>query len=109
MAHVLLGDKDKVTNVFSRAQPDRIGYAEIADDDPRIAEFYTPTVKEEATKELQATDSAMFRALEQLIDVLIEKRVISAKDLPPRTEELYSERKGARERLNQASVAEDKH
>lgn len=105
MAHVQMRD-GKVVGMFGGPQPDNDGYLEIADNDVRLVEFNTPTAEEIAVKELTSTDSKMFQALENLIDVLIAKGTISAKDLTPKLAQLYADRKAVRDKLDKAESAD---
>ena len=55
--------------------------------------------REEAARELSATDVAMARVVEDLLDVLDAKGVITAKDLPQAAQDKIETRKTLRSKL----------
>lgn len=54
---------------------------------------------EEAKQKLAETDADMIRVIEDVIDVLIAKKIIDFKDLPEVVQEKLNERKSSREKI----------
>lgn len=50
MAHVTLDGNGNVTGLFANPQPELTGYAELADNDPRLAAFLNPASAQLAVK-----------------------------------------------------------
>lgn len=67
-------------------------------DDPGIASFFANSTKH-AEEELAASDLEMARAVEDLIEVLINKHVINFTDLPEMTQKKIIKRKRIRDML----------
>ncbi|MBM9538130.1 hypothetical protein [Desulfobulbus alkaliphilus] len=62
---------------------------------------------ENLTHLLTLTDTAIVRVLEDLIDLLIEKKLILFTELPPPAQEKIQERKLLRSRIGSASLMVD--
>lgn len=73
------------------------GAVEVAIDDPRLADFHRRTDPDRAQREewIQS-DLGLARVLEDLVDVLIEKKVIMFTDLPEGAQQKLLERRGLR-------------
>lgn len=86
------------TSIASLNRSHMAGYndEQLADNDPAVVAFQTPSAAAAALAQLQANDAFMFRALEVLIDILIAKGTIVATDVTPAIRTLYQNRKALR-------------
>lgn len=73
-------------------------------DDPELDRFLG---REEARDPMQATDLELVRVLEDLIQVLMEKGVISFTDLPDAARDKLLTRQSLRRRLNSVNLLDD--
>ena len=101
MPYIIRDAEGKIVQVFDEAVT---GAAEqIAPDSSEIREFeknHTANSIEALRRQLAESDSGMARLVEDLIDVLIGKRVIKFTDLPPAAGAKYLERLSTRERMH---------
>lgn len=94
MPYVFLDAEDQVAAVYAEPVD---GAVEIAADDPRLVDFNRRTDPDRAQREewIQS-DLGLARVLEDLVDVLIEKKVIMFTDLPEGAQQKLLERRGLR-------------
>lgn len=77
---------------------------ELAPDHPEIAAFLERTGGSETIQiDLRTTDSEMSRVLEDLIQCLLEKRLILEADLPPVALDKITYRRNLRDRIQELS------
>lgn len=69
-------------------------------DHPEIAAWLSDQTVEDSLSQLRQSDHEMVRVLEDLIDVLISKGVISITDLPPPAQAKLLQRTRARDTLS---------
>jgi hypothetical protein len=99
MPYVKRDESGQITAVFDR-RVEQIG-EELAADHPDITEFLARVGRTAPIREnLERSDAAMGRVLEDLIDVLIDKRVILVTDLPTEAMGKISRRQNLRDDLN---------
>ena len=100
MPYVTRDESGRITGVFEYAE---FGTSEeVRSDDPELAAFLAAqgVSSPEAIRQLLAeSDLRMVRLVDDLIDLLIDKGVISFTDLPPAAGEKYLKRQGARKKL----------
>ena len=72
---------------------------ELAPDDPALREFVAAARDADVLDALSTSDLGLIRVLEDLIAVLIDKRIIALTDLPPAAQEKLSDRLHLRSRL----------
>jgi len=71
------------------------GAEELALSDPEVLEFL-----EKAKQELSSTDADTIRVIEDLVDVLIQKKLILLTDLPVPAQQKLTERQKIRHEMN---------
>ena len=101
MPYVARDGEGRIVGVFASATTDAT--EEIAADSAELKAFLesATTTSPEALREILAqSDLGMARLVEDLIDLLIEKRIIKFTDLPPAASVKYLQRQVARERLS---------
>jgi hypothetical protein len=76
---------------------------EIPGDSEELARYLAETSPEGLRQQLAESDLKMVRLVDDLIDVLIDKRVVQITDLPAAAAQKYLERQTARRRLQDAS------
>lgn len=71
------------TSIASLNRTHMAGYndEQLADNDPAVIAFITPTPQQAAIAQLQANDAAIFRMIEALADVLLSKNVTAGQPL----------------------------
>ncbi len=95
MSFVKRDENSRITSVFDR-RVEQIG-EELPADHPDITEFLDRMGRTAPIREdLDRSDSAMDRVLEDLIDCLIENRVILVNDLPAEALEKIGRRRSLR-------------
>lgn len=99
MPFVTRDDKGLITALFD--QPNDEAKEEISSAHPDVAAFLKRTSNPDTPHEtLAGSDTDMGRVLEDLIECLIEKRVITLTDLPPAALEKISYRRQLRGKLS---------
>ena len=101
MPYVIRDAEGKIVQVFE--QPVTGAAEQIASDSSEMTEFqkeHTANTVEALRRQLAESDSGMARLVEDLIDVLIGKRVIKFTDLPQAAGAKYLERLSTRERMH---------
>lgn len=94
MPYVFVDAEGQVAAIY--AEPVE-GAVEVAADDPRLVDFINRTDPNRAQREewIQS-DLSLARVIEDLIDVLIEKKVFMFTDLPEGAQQKLLERRGLR-------------
>lgn len=76
--------------------------------DPEVLEFLKDSGASESLKEiLAASDSDIIRVVEDLVDLLIHKKIIIATDLPQAAQEKLRGRKSVRESMHEQTIIVD--
>jgi hypothetical protein len=97
MPYVVRDPAGQIVEVHA-AKTDRASEA-LAPDDPALADFVAPWRDDDVRGALNTSDLGFVRVLEDLIAVLIDKRIIALTDLPPAAQEKLSDRLRLRSRL----------
>lgn len=71
----------------------------LPDDHPALQQFLTEHIQAKQTKPFADEDLALVRVLEDLVDLLIERNVITFSELPMAAQHKLLAKKGLRERL----------
>jgi hypothetical protein len=88
----------RVVGVFTDRVADDL--EEVADNDPELGRFLgSPRLARGVLSEWIESDLAMARVVEDLIDLLIDRNVISFDDLPPDSQRKILHRRGLRRDL----------
>jgi len=101
MPYVIRDAEGKIVQMFD--EPVTGAAEQIAPDSIEMMEFqksHTASTIEALRRQLAESDSGMARLVEDLIDVLIAKRVIKFTDLPSAAGAKYLERLSTRERMH---------
>ena len=98
MPYVVRDEAGQIVEV--RAQPSAAATEKIATDDPALRAFLGETPrKADVENTLIASDLGMIRVLEDLISVLIDKRIIMLTDLPKAAQQKLARRYELRSKL----------
>jgi hypothetical protein len=98
MPYVARDDQGAIVDVQDRET--ETAYEQVAFDDPELVSYLSNgTGKEEIEAELEASDFEFIRVIEDVITVLIDKRVFMLTDLPSAAQEKLSRRYHLRSRL----------
>lgn len=98
MPYVSRNIDGKIEAVFDRPGPN--GEERVSLDDPELLEFLSRDgLKEYARRLLEKTDKSVIRVVEDLIEVLLTKNIITITDLPPPAQEKLLSRQEARDEL----------
>ena len=98
MPYVARDDQGAITDVQERET--EMAYEQVSLDDPELLSFLNNGMGEhEIRAELEATDLEFIRVIEDIIAVLIDKRVFMLTDLPLPAQEKLSRRYGLRSKL----------
>lgn len=81
-------------------QPEATGCEPLSAASGELLEFLADSGDESALTFLRATDQDLIRVLEDLVNLLIEKRIIRFTDLPDDAQQKLLGRRRARERLS---------
>lgn len=99
MAYVKRDARGTIVAVY--AEPVEAGLQEIADDDPDLQTFLAFSQMSSGSKlEWLESDLSLARVLEDLIDVLIEKKVILFTDFPEGAQKKLLARRGLRKEFS---------
>jgi FMN phosphatase YigB (HAD superfamily) len=99
MPYVARDDQGKIIDVQERET--EAAYEQVALDDPELVTYLNNGLGHaEIQAELEASDMEFIRVIEDVIAVLIDKRVFMLTDLPPAAQEKLSRRYGLRSRLS---------
>jgi hypothetical protein len=102
MAFVKRDETGSIVAVYARAEAG--AQEDLPADDPELIRFLTSVSGGgDAWESLYRSDLAMGRVLEDLIQVLIDKRVIMATDLPREALEKLGRRQSLREKMHSRS------
>lgn len=82
------------------AGPDEQGVQEVPADDPELAAFLGAQQPAAAQKEWLESDLSLARVLEDLIDLLIEKKYFMFTDLPRAAQQKLLQRRGLRKEFS---------
>lgn len=94
MPYVFVDENGNIAAVY--AEPVE-GAVEVAPDDPALKAFLAQSgLSDEQREQWIQSDLAMARVLEDLVDVLIEKKVFMFTDLPEGAQKKLLERRGLR-------------
>lgn len=95
MPYIKRDDKGGIVAVYRHST--EAGLEEVADDSQELREFLEITgLDTEANKEFLDSDLSLARVLEDLIDVLIENKVMQFTDLPLAAQKKLLSRRGLR-------------
>jgi len=98
MPYVARDETGQIVEV--RAQPTAAATEQVAPDDPALRAFLGETArKADVENALIASDLGMIRVLEDLIAVLIDKRIIMLTDLPKAAQQKLARRYELRSKL----------
>ena len=98
MPYVARDDQGQITDVQERET--EMAYEQVALDDPELLSFLNNGLGEsEIRAELEASDLEFIRVIEDVITVLIDKRVFMLTDLPQAAQEKLAKRYGLRSKL----------
>ena len=113
MPYVSRNASGLITGVFLNSQPNATEY--IASDHPDVLVFFGGTspesIDEAGLSKLTLSDITFIRVLEDVIDMLIEKKLLAFTDLPEKAREKILSRKDVRGRIagsNDLVVPEDR-
>ncbi|GAB4301646.1 MAG: hypothetical protein Kow0083_13290 [Methylophaga sp.] len=99
MAYVKRDDNGNIVEVFDSPQTDASEYLSLNSEE--LIAFLSQSQDSNAARVvLSASDMALIRVLEDLINTLIDKGVILFTDLPPAAQEKLANRKKIRDKLN---------
>lgn len=99
MPYVARDDQGRITDVQEN-ETER-AYEQVAFDDPELVSYLTNGLKPaEIRAELEATDREVIRVIEDVIAVLIDKRVFMLTDLPTPAQEKLARRYNLRTKLS---------
>jgi hypothetical protein len=99
MPHVMRDKQGRIVAVLDRGQPGQTD--EVAADDPELLMFIAGDSVDR--QHFLRADLEFIRVLEDLIEVLIDKRVILLTDLPPEAQQKVLSRGRLREHLRGSS------
>lgn len=98
MPYVARDDQGLITDVQERET--EMAYEQVALDDPELLSFLNSGLGESQIRaELEASDLEFIRVIEDVIAVLIDKRVFMLTDLPVAAQNKLSKRYGLRSKL----------
>lgn len=98
MPYVARDDQGLITDVQERET--EMAYEQVALDDPELLNFLNNGLGESQIRaELEASDLEFIRVIEDVIAVLIDKRVFMLTDLPVAAQNKLSKRYGLRSKL----------
>ena len=113
MPYVSRGPDGRISGIFHEPQQGAEEF--LSESDPDILGFITkisPAILDpRAVKDLEQSDSGLVRVIEDLIDLLIEKKLLTFTELPEKAREKILHRKDVREKLagsNDLVVPEEK-
>jgi hypothetical protein len=99
MAYVKRDDNGNIVEVFDSPQTDASEYLSLNSEE--LIAFLSQSQDSNAARVvLSASDMALIRVLEDLINTLIDKGVILFTDLPPAAQEKLANREKIRDKLN---------
>ncbi len=99
MAYIERNEKGEITAVFETAQTNAQEFLSL--DSPELIDYLTQIASsDDARKVLSTSDIALIRVLEDLINTLIDKKVILFTDLPIAAREKLANREKIRGHLN---------
>lgn len=99
MAYVKRDEHHNIVAVFDSPQED--AQEEVSIDSAELLEFLSQSAThEDARQILSSSDASLIRVLEDLINTLIEKKVIMFTDLPPAAREKLASRERIRSQLS---------
>jgi len=93
MPYVFRNSDDRIAGLSDEAP--YAGAEELDQSDPEVLEFL-----EHAKNELSSSDTDTIRVIEDVVDVLIRKKLILLTDLPVRAQQKLTERQRIRNELN---------
>ena len=97
MPYVSRDENGGITAIFARAS--KAAPEELSNDHPDILAFLGQSATPAPVQDLSMSDAEMGRVLEDLIECLVDKRLILLKDLPPPALTKISYRRKLRESL----------
>ena len=98
MPYVARDDQGQITDVQERET--EMAYEQVSLDDPELLSFLNAGLGEsEIRAQLEQSDLEFIRVIEDVITVLIDKRVFMLTDLPLAAQEKLSKRYGLRSKL----------
>lgn len=98
MPYVARDDQGHITDVQERET--EAAYEQVALDDPELVSYLSNGLGQaEIQAELEASDFEFIRVIEDVITVLIDKRVFMLTDLPPAAQEKLARRYHLRSKL----------
>lgn len=95
---MLFARKDKTGTILALFPDHRPGTDPVAEDDPALAEFMA-SARGATTLSLAESDLELARVLEDLVALLVDKRVIRMGELPPEAQSKLMRRKRLRGEL----------
>ena len=99
MAYIERSEEGQITAVFETAQDNAQEFLSL--DSPELINYLTQNASsEDARKILSTSDVSLIRVLEDLINTLIDKKIILFTDLPMAAREKLSNREKIRGHLN---------
>ena len=103
MPYVARDDQGQIIDVQERET--EAAYEQVALDDPELVSYLhnglgNSEAREEIRAELEASDLELIRVIEDVITVLIDKRVFMLTELPPAAQEKLARRYNLRSKLS---------
>lgn len=102
MPYVSRGDGGKIEAIFLKPQPNAAEF--LPNDHPDLLAFFDgmlpASLNETTSANLDFSDIGFIRVLEDLIDLLIAKNILTFTELPEKAREKILNRKDVRERLS---------
>lgn len=106
MPYVQRNGQGHIVRLLDDPSPDALEHLEA--DDPEVLNHCDRTARVDGLKhDLQATDADMARVVEDLIGLLIAKRVIDLAELPKAAREKLERRRRLRQKMTLPVVASD--
>lgn len=97
MIFVKCDERGQVVAIGTEAPAEAEGWSQVEDGDARVAEFCRRVAS--GGSELNQSDTAFIRVLEDVIDLLVDRSVIMFTDLPQAAQQKLMARRNARARM----------